>query len=116
MKVYEGRGGYSHGTIKCTEYEGRECPAVWGKVKNEGTKTLSSVEVTAYFPDKDGRIVFEKTFSPVLTTYTEHNPMRPGYIREFGYIVDDCPSECVPQRVELKVTKVEFVKAEESGD
>jgi hypothetical protein len=44
-----------------------------------------------------------------------NNPMKPGYIQEFGYVIDDCPSECVPENVRVVVTKVKFAETDETS-
>jgi hypothetical protein len=80
---------------------------------------LGKVSVTAYFPDKDGKVVFEKDYSPILVIKRDfspvmggnNDPLKPGYIREFGYVIEDCPSECVPQNVRVEVTTVKFSDA-----
>ena len=102
------KGGMSKGTLSCYDHE---CPAVWGKIKNTGDRTVSRVVVTAYFPDATGKVVFEKQYSAVTTGGLMNNdaPLRPGYIKEFGYVVEGCPTECVPQNVRVSVTDVDFV-------
>ena len=120
VKLYQTWGGYSFGKMTCAEYAGKKCAAFRAKVKNEGDRPLRVVEVTAYFPDKDDKVVFEEHYSPVRASrgsYTSFvgnsEPLKPGYVREFGYVVDDCPSECVPKNVRIAVTKVEFYKAQD---
>ena len=102
------KGGMSKGTLTCYDHE---CPAVWGRIKNMGDRTLSRVVVTAYFPDSSGKVVFEKQYSAVTTGgFMSHDsPLRPGYIKEFGYVVEGCPSECVPANVRVTVTDVDFL-------
>lgn len=102
------KGGMGKGTLTCSDHE---CPAVWGRIKNTGDRTLSRVVVTAYFPDSSGKVVFEKQYSAVTTGgFMSHDsPLRPGYIKEFGYVVEGCPSECVPENVRVNVTDVDFV-------
>ena len=119
VKIYEIVGGYSYGTMTCTELQGRKCQSFTAKVKNEGGRPLGKVSVTAYFPDKDGKVVFEKDYSPILVIKRDfspvmggnNDPLKPGYIREFGYVIEDCPSECVPQNVRVEVTTVKFSDA-----
>jgi hypothetical protein len=96
------------------------CAAFRAKVKNEGDKPLKEVEVTVYFPDAEGNVIFEKSYTPVLATSGDYvslmggnnDPLKPGYIRSFGYVVEDCPSECAPKKVQLAVTNVEFMRRE----
>ena len=108
LEVSQVKGGMSKGTLTCYDHE---CPAVWGKIKNTGDRTVSRVVVTAYFPDSTGKVVFEKEY-PALSTgalMNNDSPLRPGYIKEFGYVVKDCPSECVPESVRVSVTGVELI-------
>jgi hypothetical protein len=120
VKLYQTWGGYSFGKMTCTEYAGRKCASFRAKVKNEGDRPLRVVEVTAYFPDKDDKVVFEENYSPVharrgnyISFGGNDGPLKPGYVREFGYVVDNCPSECVPKNVRVAVTKVEFYKTQD---
>ena len=102
------KGGMGKGTLTCYNHE---CPAVWGRIKNTGDRALSRVVVTAYFPDSSGKVVFEKEYPAVSTGgfMSNDSPLRPGYIKEFGYVVESCPSECVPENVRVSVTDVDFV-------
>ncbi|MFQ5663697.1 MAG: hypothetical protein ACE5HL_07690 [Terriglobia bacterium] len=111
VELYDVGGGYRKGKLKCWD---RPCPAVWGKARNRGNRTLEEVKVTAYFPDKEGNVIFEKEFHPVLVTSlgSDGGPLKPGYIREFGYVVEECPSECVPRRVSVVVTDLKFSEEE----
>lgn len=84
---------------------------VFGEIKNNGDKTLKQVEVTAYCLDKDDKVVFEKTYHPVLVTeYSfmgDNTPLKPNYSRRFGYKLDDAPSDW-SKKVKVAVTDVEF--------
>lgn len=84
---------------------------VFGEIKNNGDKTLKQVEVTAYCLDKNDKIVFEKTYHPVLVTeysfMSDNTPLKPNYSRRFGYKLDDAPSDW-SKKVKVEVTDVEF--------
>jgi len=108
VKLYALRGGYGKGTLSCYN---KPCPTYRGKIKNEGNRTLTRVEITAYFPDAEGNIIYEDSSSPVLVadfSVGDNTPLKPNYIREFGYVVEDCPSECKPRKVRIEITDLAF--------
>ncbi|MBU0700043.1 FxLYD domain-containing protein [bacterium] len=84
---------------------------VFGEIKNNGDKTLKQVEVTAYCLDKNDKVVFEKTYNPVLVSeysfMTDNTPLKPNYSRRFGYELNDAPSDW-SKKVTVAVTDVEF--------
>lgn len=92
-----------------TDFIGRI--GVFGEIKNNGDRTLRQVEVTAYCLDKNDKIVFEKTYHPVLVTeYSfmgDNMPLKPNYSRRFGYKLDDAPSDW-SKKVKVTVTDIEF--------
>ncbi|MDH5467472.1 MAG: DUF2393 family protein [Candidatus Aminicenantes bacterium] len=83
---------------------------VFGEIKNAGDKTLTEVEITIYFLDKNNKPIFEKTYHPVLVTefsLGDNKPLKPNYSREFGYKPDDIPSDWA-EKVRAKITNIEF--------
>lgn len=83
---------------------------VFGEIKNTGDKTLTEVEITIYFLDKNNKPIFEETYSPVFVTdfsIGENKPLRPNYSEKFGYSTDDVPSEW-SKKVRAKITNIEF--------
>ena len=85
---------------------------VSGEIKNKGDKTLKEVDITTFCLDKEGKVVFEKTFYPVLVlersySFSEQKPFKPNYIQPFGYILDDAPSEW-SGKVRVEVTDLKF--------
>ncbi|MBW2038001.1 MAG: hypothetical protein JRI46_00145 [Deltaproteobacteria bacterium] len=86
---------------------------VFGEVKNLGDRTLTEVEITIYFLDKNGNPIFEKTYYPVLVSKWSFGdraqPLKPGYIRKFGVKADNAPSEWA-KKVRVKVTDIKFEK------
>jgi hypothetical protein len=107
-------GGMRKGGLTCFDHE---CAAVWGRFKNTGDRTVSKVVITAYFPNSTGQIIFEKRHIALLAggRMSEDSPLRPGYIKEFGYVVGDCPTECVPENVRVSVTDLSFVDDEKTN-
>ncbi|TET68640.1 MAG: DUF2393 domain-containing protein [Candidatus Aminicenantes bacterium] len=90
-----------------TRFEGL---GVFGEIKNTGDKTLTKVEITIYFLDKNEKPIYEKTYLPVLVTdfsIGDSKPLRPNYSEKFGYKTDDAPSEWT-QKVRAKITNIEF--------
>lgn len=83
---------------------------VFGEIKNRGDKTLKKVEITAYCLDKDGNVVHEKNYYPVLVTefsFGDNQPLKPNYGKTFGYRIDDAPSDWA-NKVKVAVTDIEF--------
>lgn len=86
-------------------------PGVFGEVKNTGDRTLTKVEITIYFLDKQGQPIFEKQFPAVIVGsgafMRDDKPLKPGYSQKFGVKADDAPSEWA-KTVTVKITDVEF--------
>ncbi|RII26756.1 MAG: hypothetical protein CXR31_10135 [Geobacter sp.] len=85
---------------------------VFGEVKNKGDKSLKSVEITTYCLDKDGKVVFEKPYHPVLISeysfsMRDNGPLKPNYSRQFGCKLNDAPSDW-SGKVRVEVTDLEF--------
>lgn len=97
-------------------FEGKK-PGVVFKLKNNGSKTLKEVEVTVYFKDANGQIIFEEDFYPVLVSDLSFNkdsnkPLKPNYIwsipKDKFYTVENVPSEWKTGSVSAKITDLEF--------
>ena len=96
-------------------------PGVEFKLKNNGDRALSRVEVTVYFKDESDAVIFEKSYSPVLVSeYSfsgNNDPLKPGYIwqQERGrfYSAKDVPTEWSEGNVEAAITRIEFFVAPE---
>jgi hypothetical protein len=89
---------------------------VFGTVQNNGSQTLNTVAITAYFLDEKGKRVFEDTYHPVLVRESpfgnDNKPLKPGYIQKFGYQSRDCPSAWREGAVEVAITDIEFADAQ----
>lgn len=107
LKLYDVRAGYESDLL-----DGRVA-VVWGKLKNSGTKTLSKVEVTAYFLDPTSTRIYEESYPAVLagalSFSSDDSPLKPGYIRTFGFKATGCPKEWKAGAVECAITGIEFV-------
>jgi hypothetical protein len=92
-------------------------PVVKASLRNTGTRTLKIVGVTIYFLDSQGRRIAEKEYLPVngQRLMGDDSALKPNYVRDFGYIVEDvAPSEWA-KKVELAVTRIEFAGSEEEA-
>lgn len=100
-------------------YLDKNVPGVTFKLKNEGSRTLKEVEVTVYFKDKSGVIIFEEDFYPILAggLIRRGKPLKPGYIwqqeRNRFYKVESVPDEWEAGSVEAKITNIEFAEVEQ---
>ncbi len=93
-------------------------PGVTFKIKNNGDRTLHTVEVRIIFKDKDGNAIDEVEYSPVLyiedssIALSNNKPLRPGYIwqneRGSFYSAKSVPSEWEAGSVEASVIAIEF--------
>ena len=84
---------------------------VFGEVKNMGDRTLKEVEVAFYCLDKDNKVIFEKTYHPVLVSeysfMKKNTPLKPNYSRKFGCKLDDAPSDWA-EVIKAEVINIEF--------
>jgi tetratricopeptide (TPR) repeat protein len=99
-------------------YLEKNIPAVKFKLKNNGDRVLSEVEVTVYLKDENDRIIAEEDFYPVLVSnYSfsgDNKPLKAGYIWELErgkwYTIKDAPTEWEVGNAEAKITNIEFKK------
>lgn len=90
---------------------GNPQPAVFGTIRNRGDSTLTRVQITVYFLGADGKPIAEKRFSPVLVTefsLSDEGPLRPGYVRDFGYSVEDDAPSGWTRKARAEITRIEF--------
>jgi hypothetical protein len=88
-------------------------PGVDFKIKNNGTRTLSEVDVKVFFYDANDKAISEETYYPVLSSGIEESkPLRPNYIwqQESGqfYEAKDVPSEWQAGKVTASITDIKF--------
>lgn len=99
-------------------YREKGIPAVKFKLKNNGDRALSKVEVTVYLKDENDRVIAEENFHPVLiSSYNlsgNNKPLKAGYIWEIErgkyYIIKDAPTEWKVGNAVAKITDIEFEK------
>jgi TM2 domain-containing membrane protein YozV len=80
---------------------------IYGSVKNTGSRTLKRVEVTTYFLDKKGQRIGESTHG-VVSESDDSGSLKPGYIRDFGFRVEDDAPSAWSEKFEATVSKIEF--------
>jgi len=90
-------------------------PGVNFKIKNEGDKTLTKVEVTVYFKDAANNVIAEEDYHPVLVSeysFGDNKPLKPNYIwqMESGkfYTAKSVPSEWQEGNAVAKITDIKF--------
>ncbi len=104
VKVGEGYGRYD-----TPGYDAKK-PTVEGKIRNTGNKSLSRVEITVYFLNSIGQRISEKNYPVIIASsfMADSAPLKPNYVRDFGYIVnEDAPSEWV-KKVEIVIADIVF--------
>ncbi len=83
------------------------------KLKNNGKKTVSDIELTVFFYDKGGNIIHDGDVKPLklYSTADYQKPLKPGYIRQLRvdqeFIIADIPSEWSGE-ISGKITGVSF--------
>jgi len=89
---------------------------VFGTIVNKGNRTLNRVELTVYFLDQNGVVVGEEDFYPVLVTKFslsgDNKPLKPNYVKDFGYTVEVSAPSTWSKKVKAKITNIEFAEQE----
>ena len=89
-------------------------PGVTFKIRNRGSRTLAKIEVTVYFMDRNGVVISEEDYFPVLegSFSSDSKPLRPNYIWQMErgkfYQAPNVPSEWKEGAVDAKITAIEF--------
>ena len=97
-------------------YSGKNIPATRISLKNMGDRSLDRVEVTVYFYDDEGSVIYEEDYNPVLVSdwnITGHDkPLKGGYVKEMEadkwYTLDVPLSEWQEGNAKAKVTDLKF--------
>jgi hypothetical protein len=91
---------------------GKTVPAVFGTIVNKGDRTLKEVEITVYFLNDEGTVIGEEDFHPVLVSeysFGDNNkPLKPNYVKDFGYSVEDYAPSAWSKKAKAKITNIEF--------
>lgn len=90
---------------------GQQKKGVFGTIINHGKRTLTHVQITVYFLDKNGTIIGEKDFHPVLVSkYStrDNKPLKPNYVKDFGYSIEGSAPSLWGGKVKAKISDIEF--------
>jgi len=91
-------------------------PGVTFKLRNKGNKSLDMVEVTFYFADASGRVIYEEEYHPVFVYEaafsSDDKPLKPGYIWQIEngrfYSTKSVPSEWDEGSIVARITDIMF--------
>lgn len=93
---------------------GKAVPSVFGTIVNNGDRTLKEVEITVYFLNDKGVVIGEEDFYPVLVSEysygSDNKPLKPNYVKDFGYSVEDYAPSSWSKKAKAKITDIEFAK------
>jgi len=112
IKIYDIESGYYE------TYSEKKVAGVNFKIKNKGERTLKELEVTVYFKDSNGTIIFEEDFHPVFVSkYSfgrNDKPLKPNYIwqmeeRKF-FQAKSVPTEWLEGSISVRITNIEFLE------
>lgn len=92
------------------KYEfGKTVPGVFGTIVNNGERSLKEVEITIYFLDYEGTTIGEEDFHPVSEhSFADNKPLKPNYVKDFGYSVEDYAPSAWSKKAKAKITNIEF--------
>ena len=90
-------------------------PGVEFKLRNNGTRSLSRVNVTVYFQDRDGRNIGEASYYPDLVNSFgagTNKPLKPNYVWQIEdggfYAAKKVPSEWLNGSARFEITEIGF--------
>lgn len=105
LNVYDVRSGYR-------DFFGDQEAYVTMSIKNNGDSTLSKIELTFYFKDQSGTVIYEDTFLPLYVSdfnLGNDKPMKPNYvIEDKSYSVDGMPSAWKEGSFDYEITDIKF--------
>ena len=111
IKVYDVKAKYMDSLL-----DGR-VPGLIFKIKNNGKKTLSKLEITFYYKNKKGDIIYENSYTPIdssniyVGTGTEKE-LKPNYVWQLEsdkfYTDKKVPKEWKEGSIEYKITNIEY--------
>ncbi len=81
-------------------------------LKNNGTETLSMVQVTVYFKDAQGNTLSEQNYQPVTASTDNGKPLKPNQVwqpqQSMFLAVQSVPSGWKEGSAEIRITDIEF--------
>lgn len=85
-------------------------PGVFATLLNKGNRTLSELEITIYFYNRQGAIVSEKKLYPVsVSKYRpgrDNDPLGPNSVKKVGYLVKKFAPASWTGKVQMRVTHI----------
>ncbi len=115
LKLEDVEVGEGYGQFDLPGY-GKKKPTVSGKLRNIGDTTLETVKITVYFLDSNEKRIGEESYYPINTNsiygevLSESEPLKPNYVREWGYVVDTDAPAGWSKKVEVVITDISFSK------
>lgn len=90
-----------------------EVPGVVFKIKNNGNKTISEIELTVYFNDGKGNNIAEETYHPVYDSITsDYKELKPNYTFQLEsdrfYSAKTVPVEWKSGNATIEITSIKF--------
>jgi hypothetical protein len=108
VKLEDVEVGEGYGQYDVPGYSPKK-PTVQGKIRNTGNQILDTVQITVYFLDSSGTRIGEKQYYPIsaYSILGDKTPLKPNYVRDWGYVVDDAPSGWA-KKVEVVISDITF--------
>ena len=94
-------------TISDVEVETRFMNIIKGEIKNEGDRTLDSINLAYSLLDDEGNEVRSNSHNVLMAFGDEDRAMKPGHESSFSIYVTDAPSSW-SEEVELRVGEIQF--------
>lgn len=89
------------------DFPGSRVVKVTGRVKNTGTKTVTSMRACMWFKDETGKDIWEHE-APIFVVSDDWAALRPGYFWHFVLVSKATPVEWQKGKQELDITDVTF--------
>lgn len=108
VKLEDVELGEGYGQFDMPGYDKKK-PTIQGKVRNTGDKVLETVKITVYFLDSKDIRIGEKEYY-IISSYSifgDKTPLKPNYVRDWGYIIEDAPSGWAKE-LEVFISDIEF--------
>lgn len=113
---------YINNFLKLYDFEARyydsyleeNIPGCTFKIKNKGNKTVTDIEVTVYFKDKNGNTIAEEKYNPVLdVSLSDYKELKPNYTWQqeedkFYAAKTVSKDDWVEGKAEAKITAIKF--------
>lgn len=111
IKVYDVKAAYMDSLL-----DGKVAGLTF-RIKNNGNKTISKLQITFYYKDKNNQIIYDSSYTPIdssniyVGTGTEKE-LKPNYIWQLEsdefYPDKKVPKEWKEGKIEYKITDIQF--------